>query len=94
MWVLNEMFPAGMMSLKWNIEWSARSPNLNACYFFLWGYIKTKVYEKQPRTTEGLKESIRDEVTAVSPIILQGVIRNFHKRLQNVLTTMDTTSKK
>jgi hypothetical protein len=63
------MFPACMMSPKWNIEWSARSPNLNACDFFLWGYIKCKVYEKRPETTGDLKESIRDEVTAVSLIL-------------------------
>jgi hypothetical protein len=88
------MFPACMMSPKWHIEWSARSPNLNACDFFLWGCIKRKVCEKQPRTMDDLKENIRDEVAAVSPITLQGVIQNFHKRLQNVLTTMDTTSKK
>jgi len=79
MQVLNEMFPACTMSPKWNIEWSARSPNLNACNFFLWCYIKSKVYEKRPRTTGDLKENIRDEVAAVSPIILQGVIQNFHK---------------
>jgi hypothetical protein len=59
-----------MMSPKWNVEWSARSPNLNACDFFLWGYIKSKVYEKRPRTMEDLKERIRDEVAPVSPIIL------------------------
>jgi len=43
---------------------------------------------------EDLKENIRDEMAAVFLIILQGVILNFHKRMQDVLTTMDTTSKK
>jgi hypothetical protein len=44
--VLNEMFPARVISQRGNIEWPARSPDLNACDFFLWGYLKSKVYEK------------------------------------------------
>ena len=41
--VLNEMFSARMISRRGNTEWSARSPDLNACDFFLWGYLKSKV---------------------------------------------------
>jgi hypothetical protein len=53
-----------------------------ACDFFLWGYLKSKVYEKRPRTTEDLKENIRDEVAAISPIMLQRVMQNFQTRLR------------
>jgi hypothetical protein len=35
--VLNEMFPACLISQRRNIEWPARSPDLNACDFFLRG---------------------------------------------------------
>jgi hypothetical protein len=47
MQVLNEMFPDRMISRRGNIEWRARSPDLNACDFFLWGHLKSKVYEKK-----------------------------------------------
>jgi len=80
--VLNQMFPARVISRRGNIEWPARSPDLNACNFFLWGYLKSKVYEKKPRTTEELKQNIRDEVAAISPTMLQRVMRNFQKRLR------------
>jgi len=80
--VLNEMFPACMISQRGNIEWPARSPHLNACDFFLWGYIKSKVYERKPRTKVDLKQNIRDEVAAISPTMLQQVMQNFRKRLQ------------
>jgi hypothetical protein len=80
--VLYEMFPARVISRRGNLEWPARSPDLNACDFFLWGYLKSKVYEKRPRTTEDLKENIRDEVAAISPIMLQRVMQNFQKRLR------------
>jgi hypothetical protein len=63
--VLNEMFSARVISRRVNIEWSARSPNLNACDFYPWGYLKGKVYEKKPRTTMDLKQNIREEVGAV-----------------------------
>jgi hypothetical protein len=65
------MFPARVISRRGNIEWPARSPNLNGCDFFLWGYLKSKVYEKKQRTTDELKQNIREEVAAISPTMLQ-----------------------
>jgi hypothetical protein len=35
--VLNEMFPPRVISRRENIEWPARSPDLNVCDFLLWG---------------------------------------------------------
>jgi len=46
--VLKEMFPTRVISRRGNIEWPARSPDLNACDFF-WGYLKSKIYEKKAR---------------------------------------------
>jgi hypothetical protein len=68
--VLNEMFSGRVISRRGNIEWPARSSDLNACDFFLWGYLKCTVYEKKPRTTVDLKQNIRDEVAAISPTML------------------------
>jgi hypothetical protein len=48
---------------------------------FLRGYLKSKVYEKKPRTTVDLKQNIREEVVAISPNMLQRVMQNFQKRL-------------
>jgi len=36
MQVLNEMFPAHLISQRGNTEWPARSLALNACNFLLW----------------------------------------------------------
>jgi hypothetical protein len=80
--VLKDMFPARVISRRGTIEWSERSPDLNACDFFLCGYLKSKVYEKKPRTAMDLKQNIRDEVAAISPTILQQVMQNFQKRLR------------
>jgi hypothetical protein len=75
------MFPGRVISRRGNIEWPARLSHLNARDFFHWGYLKSKVYEKKPRTTVDLKQNIRDEVAAVSPIMLQRVTQNFQKCL-------------
>jgi hypothetical protein len=80
--VLNEMLPARVISRRGNIEWPARSPDLNACDFFLWGYLKSKVCEKKPKTTEDLKQNIREAVAAIPPTMLQRVMQNFQKRLR------------
>jgi hypothetical protein len=79
--VLNEMFPARVISRKANNEWPARSPHLNACDSFLWVKLKSKVYEKKIRTTVDLKQNISDEVAAISPTMLQRVMQNFQKCL-------------
>jgi hypothetical protein len=39
------------------------------------------VYEKKPKTTVDLKQNIREEVAAISPNMLQGVMQNFQKCL-------------
>jgi hypothetical protein len=40
------------------------------------------VYEKKPRTTVDLKQNIREEVAAIYPNMLQRVMLNFQKRLE------------
>lgn len=50
-------------------------------YFFLWGYLKSKVYINKPRTLEDLKNSIRQEIEAVPNEMLERAVRNFQKRI-------------
>jgi len=50
LWVLREMFPGHLISLRGDVEWLARSPDLSPCDFFLWGYLKEKVFKHCPRS--------------------------------------------
>jgi len=43
--------------------------------FFLWGYLKAKVYES-PLTLEALKKAIRQEVAAITPEMILKVMDN------------------
>ena len=47
---LRGLFPGRVISRRGDVEWPPRSPDLNACDFFLWDYLKSKVYENRPRT--------------------------------------------
>jgi hypothetical protein len=42
----------------------------------LWGYLKSNVYGKKQRTTQDLKQNIREEVAAIPPTMLQRVMQN------------------
>ena len=61
------------MFLKWVVS---------ACDFFLWGYLKSKVYVRKPRTVDDLKFSIREEIATVPQEMLVNVMQNFEERLR------------
>ena len=50
--------------------------------FFLWGYLKSKVYVWKPRTVGDLKVSIREEIANVPQEMLVNVVQNFEERLR------------
>ena len=51
-----------------------RSPDLTVCDFFLWGYMKDRVYVPQlPATVDELQERITVAVNSVTPDMLQRV---------------------
>ena len=71
--LLREMLPGHVISLRGDIGWPPRSPDLTPCDFFLWGYLKAKVSEQRPLTLEALKEAIRQEVAAITKTKLRGL---------------------
>ncbi|GBM78293.1 hypothetical protein AVEN_46994-1 [Araneus ventricosus] len=79
--VLKEMFPKRLVSLRGDISWPARSPDLSPCDYFLWGYLKSKVYKNRPRTTEELRAAVRQEIAAMT----RRVMKNFWVRLQKCI---------
>ena len=46
--LLREMFPGRLISLRGDVGWPALSPDLSPCDFFLWGYLKEKVFKRCP----------------------------------------------
>lgn len=62
--VLKRLFPGRLMSKNGDFHWPPRSPDLTPPDFFLWGYLKSKVYINMPRTLDALKTNIRQEIAS------------------------------
>jgi transposase/AraC-like DNA-binding protein len=67
------------------LEWPPYSPDLNPCDFFLWGYIKDRVYKDNPKTLDELEEKIVYEIRNIPRTILRKIGENFVKRLRKVV---------
>jgi len=65
-----------------HVPWPPRSPDLSVYDFFLWGYLKSKVYVRKPRTVDDLKVSVREEIAIVPQKMLVNVMQNFEERLR------------
>lgn len=79
---LNNVFPNRWIGRRGTIEWPARSPDLNPCDFFLWGYIKDKVYRERPNNLEDLRIRIIREMGAIENNVFGNVRRSFRERLE------------
>ena len=61
------------------------SPDLNPPDYFLWGYLKDRVYQDNPPTIERLKENIKREIRRIPGEMLERVIDNFNVRVAAVI---------
>jgi len=81
--VIREMFPGRLISRFGDMHWPPRSPDLTVCDFFLWGYLKSRVYESKPRTLDELKDAIKTEIALIDENLLQRVHLNLLDRLSS-----------
>ena len=80
--VLRRMFPGRLVSLRGDLQWPARSPDLSICDFFLWGHLKERVFRSRPQTLPQLRERIIAEVMAIPRHMCERAVGNFRERLQ------------
>ena len=66
-------------------DWPPRSPDLNPCDFFLWGYLKSKVYNPLPATLDQLKANITREIKNIIKETLILNLLDFKKRCNLVI---------
>lgn len=78
---LHDLFPGRVISRRGDINWPPRSPDLTPADFFLWGYLKSKVYNPLPSNLNVLKQRITEEINSIPRALLQRVIENFSSRL-------------
>ena len=72
---LAEVFGHRAIAVHHDVEWPPRSPNLTSCNFFLWGYLKSKVFTTPPTDIDSTTRII-DEFDALrhqAPMIRRAV---------------------
>ena len=77
----HRLFPQGKISRFDDVPWPPLSPDLTAPDFFLWGYLKSKVYSTSPTDLHALKENIREEIAKRLEETLRAVMRKFSTRV-------------
>lgn len=66
--------------------WPPRSPDLNPCDFFLWGHLKSRVYDPLPKTLSELRANIEREIQNIPKNVLSSTFCNLKKRCELVLS--------
>lgn len=79
--LLDAEFPGRWIGRRGAIEWPARSPDLTPLDFFLWGYLKDKVYVTPPENLQELRMRITTGCLSITPDILRNVRQAFEARL-------------
>jgi hypothetical protein len=69
--------------------WPPRSPDLTSPDFFLWGFLKDRVYANKPRMLRDLKDNILAEIGNITEETLQQVTANMKTRVEACLETAD-----
>jgi hypothetical protein len=58
------------------INWPAQSLDLSPCDFYLWGFLKSKVFETRPANLNALKQRIVEEANAIPAKTLLRVMKS------------------
>ena len=83
---LTHYFPGDRLILcRTGNPWPAHSPYLSPPDFFLWGYLKEKVYHNILQTIDELKENIHCETKRIPHEMLDRVINNFNVRVATII---------
>ena len=84
--LLQNIFGNQIITRGCEINWPPLSPDLTSADFFLWSYLKEKVYRNKLDTIEELKENIRAEIRNINPETLNSVMENVLERLRQCET--------
>ncbi|GFX89546.1 uncharacterized protein TNCV_72391 [Trichonephila clavipes] len=71
-----------IVSRRCRYPWPPRSPDLTPADFWLWGYLKSRVYLSGPSSLSELKDAIRREVSSIHPDVLHSAVAGFFTRLE------------
>ena len=82
---LHRHLPGRWIDRRGPLEWAARSPDLTPLDFYLWGYVKQKVYKNYHNDLDELRTSITNVMHSIQPDVLKTVFSNILKRFNLVI---------
>lgn len=82
--LLKRKFKDSIISRNGPVNWPPRSCDLTPLDYFLWGYVKSMVYADKPTTLEALEASITGVINAITPKMLEKVMKNWTDRMDYV----------
>jgi len=83
--ILDRKFNGRWIGRGGPVNWPARSPDLTAPDFFLWGYLKEIVYRDVPTTRDDMINQIRNACRQIDEDLLLRVCRSFLGRIQRCI---------
>lgn len=78
---LNTIFANRWIGRRGTIEWPPRSPDLTPLDYFLWGYLKSKVYTTKPQNLDDLSHRILEEAASIPNDYIRSAVSSFYDRL-------------
>lgn len=78
---LDQTFPQRWIGRGGPTEWPPRSPDLTPLDFFLWGYLKTKVYSTPVQNLQELRARIEEQCALIDEEMIIRVVNNVYQRL-------------
>lgn len=78
---INQLFQNRVIGRDRECHWPPRSPDITPLDFFLWGYLKQKVYKNRPfRNIEHLEQTIRQCCADIRRSFLQNAVKDVYTR--------------
>ena len=74
-----------MISRFGDVDWPSRSPDLTPPDFFLWEYLKNRVYRNSPISLQDLRNKITAEIPDINVATLRTVMQAMLKKMQECL---------
>lgn len=77
---LDRRFPQQWIGRAGAMFWPPRSPDLSPLDFFLWGYVKDRVYVTEPSDVNDMKDRITSACASIPAEVLRRVIESTRQR--------------
>ena len=81
---LKDTFGNRVIGVGHGVEWPPRSPDLTACDFFLWGYLKGLIYKMLPTDLDDLRNRSVNNLKE-NPQIVRNAMRKTRTLIQKYI---------